>query len=101
MKMKNYRITYKQLVSPKYKIIDPYNPFNIRNMDEIVLISDDKTYTKNIKAPNKSVAKGLLAVHIYEDYLGIGCGKCIVMNALMNIQAIEEIKADGDDDSET
>lgn len=91
MKMKNYRFTYKQLVRPTYRIKNPFNLFDISNMDEVILIDDDKVYTRTIKAPNLVVAKALFAIDVCDQYCGMGFGRVIAANASMNIASIEKV----------
>ncbi|MEC1023551.1 hypothetical protein [Bacillus paralicheniformis] len=94
--MKTYKVAYKCMIKPLFKLTDPYNTYAFPMQEFIGFGTANEEVTVEVKAPNKQIAKSLLACEIMTKHLGAGDdAHPIIVQALQNIVSIEEVHEDG------
>jgi hypothetical protein len=99
--MKKYRITFKPTITLAKELKNPYEPYDVDNLGNdtplIYVYSNRESESITVKAPNKEIAKALFAVEIYKKYIGAWIkdgGYPLIIDALRNIESIEEVSSD-------
>ncbi|KXZ17735.1 hypothetical protein P4T89_08525 [Bacillus nakamurai] len=90
--MKTYKIVYKPMIKPLFKLSDPYDihAFPMPEFTGYGTVSGEREET--VTAPNKQIAKSMLACSIMSEHLGAGYDiKPIIIQSLQNIVTIEEL----------
>ncbi|MFD2923879.1 hypothetical protein [Halobacillus naozhouensis] len=100
-RMKNYEITYEPKIKWAFRVINPYNEFDIRNMEETTLVPDWGTYVITVKAPNKTVAKAALCIDVFRANMGHGYGEELALSAVNGIKTIKEVRANVREESDS
>lgn len=93
--MKTYKVAYKCMIKPLFKLTDPYDTYAFPMPEFVGFGSTGGEVAVEIKAPNKQIAKSLLACEIMTKHLGAGYAHPIIVQALQNIISIEEVHEDG------
>jgi len=98
-RLKVYDITFRSNLFPTYNVVNPYDEFDIENISNGMkyVFKEGKSETVRVKAPSKKIAESLLAIKLFQRVMGLGIEggyKPYVIDALRNIESIDEVTAD-------
>ncbi|MEC0319897.1 hypothetical protein P8791_00605 [Bacillus subtilis] len=91
--MKTYKIVYKPTIKPLFKLADPYDIYAFPMPEFTGYGTATGEREETVTAPNKQIAKSMLACSIMSEHLGTGYDSTpIIVQALQNIVSIEEVR---------
>lgn len=90
--MKEYKITYREIIKPTYVLSDPYDIYAFPMPEFKGFETVDRLSEETVKAPNKRIAESMLAINIAFKHAGNGYDYTpLIHHALRNIVSYAEV----------